>query len=100
MPESCEHTQAYRVLVDPPSTNMYMQLCDPGTRKPFSEGKIEGRQGSEIAMFMFRSKCLIEENGDVRPQEHLKKGEKVLVCVQIFDDKGIKVEKEKIVEVL
>lgn len=100
IPDSCEHTQPLRVLVEPPSDKMYIQLCDPETKNPFQSGKIEGRRGQEIAIFMFRPMKIVENDGKVEMQQHLKKGEQVLVCVQVFDNHGEKSEKAQIVETL
>lgn len=100
IPDSCEHTQALRVLVEPPSDKMYIQLCDSENGKSFQEGKIEGKRTRELAIFMFRPMKLIEEGNTVREQVHLKKGDKVLVKVQVYDSKKEKTESEKLVEVL
>lgn len=100
IPESVEHTHALRVLVEPPSDKMYIQLCDVTTETPFQEGKIEGRRGKEIAIFMFRPMKLIEDGNTVREQNHLTKGEKVLVKVQVYDAQARKSEASKLVEVL
>lgn len=100
IPKSCEHTQALRVIVNPPSDKMYIQLCDPVTREPFQEGKIEGRRTEELAIFLFRPMKIIEDSeGNISRQIHLKAGDKVLVRVQIYQ-KEEKKEKDQIIDVL
>lgn len=95
IPTTCKHTEALRVMVEPPSSKMYIQLCNSDSKLPFQEGKIEGRRGSEIAIFMFRPMKIIEIAGKPQKQEHLKVGENVLVKVQVFDKEGKKHEAEE-----
>lgn len=99
IPKKAKYTYPLVVLFEPPVLSSFIQLCnEDGT--VFQSGELKEKRASEISLFTYRPKKIIEVDGEPVQQTHLKIGDKILVKVQAFDSGRNKFEAEELVEVV